>query len=195
MIVNGRIDRPGDWDVFRFEGRAGQQIVAEVCARRLESPLDSVLELTDAAGKRLAFNDDYRRQGRRPAHAPRRFADRFTLPADGTYYVRLGDAQHQGGPEYAYRLRISAPRPDFELRVVPSCINASPGGSTPSPCSPCARTGFPARSRWVSRTPRRALSLNGGVVPAGQDRVRVTLAVAPMLLGRAGQACGWKAGP
>ena len=22
MIVNGRIDRPGDWDVFRFQGRA-----------------------------------------------------------------------------------------------------------------------------------------------------------------------------
>ncbi len=51
-IVNGRIDRPGDWDAFRFEGRAGQEIVAEVTARRLESPLDSVLELFDAAGRR-----------------------------------------------------------------------------------------------------------------------------------------------
>ena len=30
VIVNGRIDQPGDWDVFRFEGRAGEQIVAEV---------------------------------------------------------------------------------------------------------------------------------------------------------------------
>ena len=59
VIVNGRIDRPGDWDVFRFEGRAGQRIVAEVRARRLDSPLDSVLKLTDAAGKRLAFNDDH----------------------------------------------------------------------------------------------------------------------------------------
>ena len=43
MIVNGRIDRPGDWDVFSFEGRAGEEIVAEVYARRLDSPLDSVL--------------------------------------------------------------------------------------------------------------------------------------------------------
>ena len=23
IIVNGRIDQPGDWDVFRFEGRPG----------------------------------------------------------------------------------------------------------------------------------------------------------------------------
>ena len=63
VIVNGRIDRPGDWDVFRFEGRAGQQIVAEVYARRLESPLDCVLKLTDAAGKQLAFNDDHEDKG------------------------------------------------------------------------------------------------------------------------------------
>ena len=39
VMVNGRIDRPGDWDVFRFEGRAGEAIVAEVYARRLDSPL------------------------------------------------------------------------------------------------------------------------------------------------------------
>ena len=54
MIVNGRIDRPGDCDVFRFEGRAGEKIVAEVDARRLDSPLDSVLKLTDADGRQLA---------------------------------------------------------------------------------------------------------------------------------------------
>ena len=48
IIVNGRIDKPGQWDVFRFQGRAGEEIVAEVIARRLDSPLDSVLRLTDA---------------------------------------------------------------------------------------------------------------------------------------------------
>ena len=131
VIVNGRIDRPGDWDVFRFEGRAGEQIVAEVLARRLESPLDSVLKLTDAAGKRLAFNDDHedKGDGLRTHHADSLI--HFTLPANGTYYLHLGDAQHQGGPEYAYRLRISEPRPDFALRVVPSRINARAGRYNP----------------------------------------------------------------
>ena len=46
-----------------------------------------------------------------------------TLPADGAFYVHIGDAQRQGGPEYGYRLRISLPRPDFELRVVPSSVS------------------------------------------------------------------------
>ena len=32
VIINGRIDRPDDWDAFRFEGCAGQEIVAEVAA-------------------------------------------------------------------------------------------------------------------------------------------------------------------
>ena len=55
IIINGRIDRPDDWDVFQFTGRAGDTIVAEVSARRLDSPLDSVLKLTDATGKLLAL--------------------------------------------------------------------------------------------------------------------------------------------
>ena len=50
-IINGRIGHPGDVDVFRFYGRAGEEIVAEVYARRLDSPLDSLLTLADAAGR------------------------------------------------------------------------------------------------------------------------------------------------
>ena len=106
--MNGRIDQPGDWDVFRFQGRAGEAIVAEVYARRLDSPLDSVLKLTDAKGTQLAFNDDYDDPGAglETHHADSRILT--TLPANGTYYLYLGDAQQKGGPEYAYRLRIGA---------------------------------------------------------------------------------------
>ena len=73
IIVNGRIDPPGDWDVFRFQGRAGDQIVAEVQARRLDSPLDSVLRLTDADRPATGLQRRSRGQGRGPGHAPRRF--------------------------------------------------------------------------------------------------------------------------
>ena len=50
--------KPEEQDVYRFEGRARQQVVAEVFARRLDSPLDSLIRLTDKEGKQLAFNDD-----------------------------------------------------------------------------------------------------------------------------------------
>ena len=131
MIVNGRIDQPDDCDVFSFEGRGGDKIVAEVYARRLNSPLDSLLELTDAAGRQLAINDDFEDKGAGllTHQADSRLS--VTLPADGQYYLYLRDEQHKGGPEYAYRLRISPPQPDFELRIVPSSVNAVGGGAVP----------------------------------------------------------------
>jgi hypothetical protein len=120
VVVNGRIDRPDDWDVFQIAGRAGEKLVAEVQARRLDSPLDSVLKLTDATGKLVAFSDDREdlAAGVNTHHADASFV--ATLPTDGIYYVHIGDTARKGGEEYGYRLRLSAPRPDFELRVVPS---------------------------------------------------------------------------
>ena len=180
VIVNGRVDRPGDWDVFRFEGRAGNRIVAEVSARRLDSPLDSVLRLTDAAGKQLAFNDDHedRSDGLSTHHADSLID--FTLPADGTYYLHLGDAAHQGGPEYGYRLRISAPRPDFELRVVPSAINAVAGRLRPVTVFAVRKDGFTGDIALGWKDVPAGFSLSGGLLPAGQDQVRVTVTVPPM---------------
>ncbi len=129
MIVNGRIDVADDWDVFQFTGREGETIVAEVKARRLNSMLDSLLTLTDAQGKLLAVNDD---SDDPEAGTDTRYADSYfttTLPADGTYQVRLGDTTRSGGTDYVYRLRISRPRPDFALRVVPSSVFLRSGGS------------------------------------------------------------------
>ncbi|MCX6892442.1 MAG: hypothetical protein NTX51_13090 [Verrucomicrobia bacterium] len=122
VVINGRINRPDDWDVFRFAGKSNETIVAEVQARRLDSPLDSVLKLTDASGNLLAFNDDHEdpAAGLNTHHADSYLTAR--LPADGTYYLHIGDTARQGGEEYAYRLRLSAPRPDFELRTVPSSL-------------------------------------------------------------------------
>ena len=180
VIVNGRIDRAGDWDVFRFDGRAGDQIVTEVLARRLESPLDSVLTLTDSAGKRLAFNDDHEDQedGMRTHHADSLI--HFTLPANGTDFLHLGDAQHQGGPEYAYRLRISSPRPDFALRITPSRIHARAGRFSPIRVFALRKDGYDGPIALRLKEAPEGFSLSGNLVPAGTDEVPVTLLVPPM---------------
>ncbi|MBI5397117.1 MAG: hypothetical protein HZA91_17605 [Verrucomicrobia bacterium] len=120
VIVNGRIDKEDDWDIFQFAGKAGETVVVEVSARRLDSPVDSVIKLTDAAGKLLAFSDDREDLG---AGVNTHHADSYfmaKLPANGAYYVHIGDTGRKGGEEYGYRLRISAPQPDFALRVVSS---------------------------------------------------------------------------
>jgi hypothetical protein len=180
IIVNGRIDKPGDWDVFRFKGRAGDTIVAEVHARRLDSPLDSLLKLTDASGKQLACNDDYEDKG---AGLDTHYADSYltaTLPADGAFYIHIGDAQHQGGPEYGYRLRVSPPRPDFELRVVPSSVSVRGGASVPLTVYALRRDGFTNEIALALQDAPAGFKLNGAKVPANQDQVRVTLLAPPV---------------
>ncbi|MGA2853786.1 MAG: PPC domain-containing protein [Verrucomicrobiota bacterium] len=179
VIINGRINEPGDEDVFRFEGRAGQQIVAEVLARRLDSPLDSTLKLTDAAGKQLAFNDDYDDKG---SGLETDHADSYltaTLPADGNYYLRIADAQHQGGRDYTYRLRVSAPRPDFALRVVPSGLNVRAGLSIPVTVFALRKDGFTNAIELRLKNAPAGFSLSGALIPANQDKAQFTLKAPP----------------
>jgi hypothetical protein len=179
IIINGRIDAPGDEDVFRFEGRAGEQIVAEVLARRLDSPLDSTLKLTDADGKQLAFNDDYDDKG---SGLETDHADSYltaTLPADGNFYLCIADAQHHGGSDYAYRLRISEPRPDFALRAVPSGLNVRAGMSVPVTVYALRRDGFTNAIELLLKNAPAGFSLSGARIAANQDKAQFTLKAPP----------------
>jgi hypothetical protein len=183
-LVNGRIERPGERDVFRIDGRAGQEMVAEVQARRLESPLDSVLRLMDSNGRELASNDDAEDAGAGllTHHADSRLL--FTLPRKGTYYLQLGDNQGQGGAEYAYRLRIGAPQPDFELRVTPASLTPGWGASAPFAVYALRRDGFQGEIALRLKDAPAGFSISGGRVPAGLEQVRLTLSAPP---GRAGE--------
>ncbi len=175
VIVNGRIDRPGDWDVFGFEGKAGETIVAEVTARRLDSPLDSILKLTDAAGNLLAVNDDFEDPG---TGLNTHHADSYLmveLPSDGTYYVHLGDTTFKGGEEYAYRLRLSAPRPDFELRVVPSALAIRSKGSAAAGVYVIRRDGFDGDIRVGLKEAQKGFAASPVTLRDGQEMVRLTI--------------------
>jgi hypothetical protein len=176
MIVNGRIDSPGDKDVFRIEGRKGEKIVADVDARRLDSPLDSLLELSDAEGRRIAMNDDFadKSDGLRTHHA-----DSFLLvelPKDGAYYITLKDSQNKGGPEYGCRLRIDRPRPDFALRVVPSSVNIRAGSSTPIIVYALRKEGFAGEIELSLKDESKTFKLSGGNrIAADNDQLKLTI--------------------
>jgi len=177
--LNGRISKPGDVDVFRLEGRAGDELVAEVTARRLDSPLDSVLKLTDASGRQLAFNDDTedKSAGLNTHHADAYLRTR--LPADGTYWLHLGDTQRKGGPAYSYRLRVSAPRPDFALRVVPSTVSLRSGASASLTAYAVRRDGFTNEILLLLSDAPPGFKLSGARIPAGADQVKFTLSAPP----------------
>jgi hypothetical protein len=174
-ILNGRIARPGDVAVFRIDAKAGDEIVAEVQARRLGSPLDSTLTLSDAKGNQLAFNDDFEDKATALVthQADSQISYRFTV--NGSYYLELADAQQNGGPEYAYRLRVSRPRPDFELRLSSSSVNLHPGETVAVPVVLLRRDGFAGEVALRLLDAPDGIMLRGGVIPAGVNSVRVTL--------------------
>jgi hypothetical protein len=181
LVVNGCIERPGDVDVFRFTGRSGDEVVVEVVARRVRSPLDSLLRLMDASGTVLAWNDDHEHKsgflhtdmGTLTHHADSYL--RAELPTDGTYSVQLSDVQGGGGAAYGYRVRIGPPRPDFGLRVTPSSINASAGRATPICVYVLRKDGFDGEIEVALEDAPAGFRLDGARIPAGRDRVRMTL--------------------
>ena len=175
VIMNGTIGTPGDQDLFQFEGRSGDEVVAEVMARRLDSPLDSMLKITDAAGTCLAVNDDQEDLG---SGLNTHHADsivRVKLPKSGTYTVHLSDAQHKGGEAYAYRLRISAPQPDFALRIVPSRVVMRSKDSASATVYAIRKDGFTGTIKLDVKDAASGFVLQGAPLVGTQTVARVTV--------------------
>ena len=192
VMVNGRIQQAGDGDIFRFEGRAGQEVVAEVYARRLDSPLDSLLRLTDATGQVVAWNDDHERKemGLMTHHADSYLSVR--LPRDGTYLVQVADTQRQGGEEYGYRLRIGPPRPDFALVATPAGLLVRPGPAALLQVYAFRKDGFDGEIEVVLQDAPAGCTLSGGRIPQGRSSVQMTVSITRQA--RAGAAPVWLEG-
>ncbi|MFW6303995.1 MAG: hypothetical protein ACOC2L_05170 [Candidatus Sumerlaeota bacterium] len=179
-IIDGRVDKDGDADVFRFDAKQGDTIVAEVDARRLRSPVDSLVQIMDASGKVLAWNDDYvdkvghlhRDMGLLTHHADSYLM--CEIPKDGVYYARMTDTRGHGGEDFAYRLRLSHPRPDFELLASPSCL-AQRTGCMLVDIYALRRDGYNGPIEVFVGGESPEFELQGASIPAGADHVLMTL--------------------
>ncbi len=86
---------------FKFAAKAGQRVTIECAARELDSKMEAVFFVRDAAGRELE---------RSFRGAPIDFA----VPADGDYQAVLHDFIYGGDAEHVYRLAISTrPQIDF----------------------------------------------------------------------------------
>jgi hypothetical protein len=97
VTVNGRIYPRADLDEFSFPGKAGEHISCELVSQQLGHKLDARIELFDSAGGEIAVGRDFR------GHDPLLIA---TLPADGSYVLRVHDIAFEGDQDYIYRLTI-----------------------------------------------------------------------------------------
>jgi hypothetical protein len=175
IIVNGRADSPGDWDVFEVTGRAGETIVAEVNARRLGSPFDSFLKVTGPDGKVIALNDDHFDAG---SGLNTNHADSYlmvTLPKDGKYFIHLSDTTRLAGKDYTYRLRISQPQPDFALRLVPSRLVLPSKGSAAVTVFALRKDGYDGPIKLSFKNLPQGFESPGATLGAKQEAVGIGL--------------------
>ena len=132
--ISGRIDPPGERDVFRINLKKGEKHVFSLESRSLGLPLDAVLQVLDSDGKTLAETDDVGKS-RDPELT-------FTPPADGKYRVVVRDLNGRGGRHYAYLLRALVPEPDFTLSLSADKFDVVSGKKTDIVVNIARRNGF-----------------------------------------------------
>lgn len=177
VVIDGRIDPPGDVDFYRLKGPGNRPVVFEVFARRLGSPLDANLTVYDNDGKQIAYNDDHEDQasGLTTHHADSRIF--VKMPPTGQCFVRVADTQNQGGISFAYRLRVTPARPSFALRATPSTLNAKPGGSAKLTVHALRSEGFEGEITLKLKGAPEQFTLANAKIPAGKDVADVSITV------------------
>jgi hypothetical protein len=179
VAINGRLQQPTDNDYFIFAATAGQVLALEVQARRLGSPVDSILYLYNAQGGELGRNDEWVDpvEPLLTHHADSRIV--YAFPADGDYVVRIKDIQRNGGDEYAYRLQIVPPRPDFALVINPDNPRLSKGDTALIAVRAIRLDGFGGEIALAAQNLPAGFVAGNAIIPAGQDQTRLALTAPP----------------
>jgi hypothetical protein len=97
--LSGRSNAAADVDFYRIPMKAGQTIAIRSEAARLDSPMQPLLQLFSAAGRRLV-------ESRRVFSQEASFA--WTATADEELVLRVQDAVYGGGDQFVYRISISS---------------------------------------------------------------------------------------
>lgn len=122
-------------DYYSFEAHRGQRIIVDCAARGIDSKLDAVLIVADAAGKDLLVE---RRGG----------ALDFAVPADGRFVIKVHDLTFKGGAPYFYRLAL------WELPVGAPIVRLP--STRPVNAFSWPPTGLADRAQTIEREPNNA---------------------------------------
>jgi hypothetical protein len=102
---------------YKFTAKAGQRLLVDCCAYRIDSRMDATLVLLGASGNEIAKSRDVNR--RDP------LLD-FTAKADGQYVIKVYDYLYGGGDDYFFRLSVHD-RPHIDFIFPPAGLPGSKG--------------------------------------------------------------------
>lgn len=175
--LNGVISKPGETDYFRFHAKKGQTFDVHCYARRLGSPLDSVMVLSYLGGGAIVGNDD--------AVGPDSYF-RFTAPEDKEYVLSVTDHLGKGGPSYFYRVEFTPVQPHLTLSIPKVAIFsqerqtiAVPRGNRYAVLLSASRADFGGELVIGAEGLPAGLRLSAEKMPANLDVVPVLFEAAP----------------
>lgn len=181
VVLNGRIDPPGDDDRFVVATTPGQRLRIKVQAYELGSALDGVLRVLGNGGSVIANADDTNvpqpprnNQQTPPIVLPDPSLD-MTVPG-GTNEVTLviRDLENRGGVGFPYRIVVEPLVPDFDLLVDDAQLSVPRGGVATARVT-IKRKGFSGPITVTVADSPAGLSVRDGIIAAGQDAGVISL--------------------
>lgn len=154
FAVSARIATPADVDLFCFEVKAARTLVITADGGLFDSPIDPLLELRDAQGRRLKIDDD---SG--PGNAAR---IQYNFKP-GRYIAAIRNLSGTGGERHRYLLDVSKPiksRPEFEVRFRPDTVQVGRGSHTKLWCEVVRRGGFKGPVKLQFLQPPAGISIS-----------------------------------
>ncbi|MDA1014480.1 MAG: PPC domain-containing protein [Planctomycetota bacterium] len=118
-VINGRLQQPGDVDVYKFVVKKGERFVIRVESEQIGFPADAVLRVLKADGQLIRETDDVG-TSRDPEYA-------FVAPTDGEYLLSVEERAGRGGSRFVYRLHVLSPSPSLRLTVKTAEFTVIPG--------------------------------------------------------------------
>ena len=172
VMLNGRIDHPGDVDLWPVAVLAGQRLELRLSAGRLGSSLLPLLDVVDADGATVAPTDG---QPLKDNSASADVALTFDPIEDGIVWVRVKDRfESRGGLKFGYRLQVGTASPGFFLQLGADAITAVRGAETSLPIRVERFGGLSGPiTVEVSGVPQ-GTELSDLVIPADKDEFSIT---------------------
>ena len=99
----------------------------------------------------------------------------FTAPADGDYQIHIKDVRGMSGENFAYRLSVREPKPDFRLSINPVNPNVPRGGSIPVEVIAFREDGFDDPIDIAIEDLPPGITATRGVIGSGQVRTTLLL--------------------
>lgn len=175
-VVNGDLEAAGGGrDLYRFDGKKGEALYADVRAEELGSPLKPRVTVRNARGEAVAAGAFETNATLRAAVCGRDPSVAMTLPEDGAYTVEVADLEGRTGAELTYRLRVGPPQPDFRLWMTPASLNIPSDGSALVTLHVHRIHGFDGDVAVKLDYPPLSIACEGGLIPAGATTAKMTV--------------------